>query len=92
MLTINAEINGISGPCARCGTEPIAVDYIVDTDFWHRFIAKDMILDVVCLPCLLELAGAETLNHLQMLYWTHDGHTIALIPVRVYPQHFPGEE
>ncbi len=80
---INPWPDGLVEPCAICGEQPVQIDYIVDDEFWAEHIEKKYRLDVVCIGCFLEKVGAAGLDHLKILYWTYDGNTIVLLPVKV---------
>jgi hypothetical protein len=78
--------DGLTLPCAICGTVP-AFDYSVDDDFWKKVVDDKIRRGVVCLPCLDKLAnekGMDVSTHLQEVQFTGINKTIKLNPTKIY--------
>ena len=79
---INPDADGLIGGCVRCGKK-VPFDFVVEDEFWDRIVlSKEWRRDVLCLPCLDEIACIEGENvhkHLILIYFTGLKSTSAFI-------------
>lgn len=80
---INHFASGLVLPCIKCGAK-VPFDYVVENDFWASIDMPDEWKpNVLCLPCLDELAtaqGKSVHEALLLVYFTGKANTSVLIP------------
>lgn len=74
------KVNGLALPCIKCG-QKVYYDYGVKDEFWLEHVKKEWSPDVLCAPCLDELAGGIPSNVWQYIYYSGRSGTVAFVPV-----------
>lgn len=77
--------NGLSSPCAFCGTVPL-IDYQVDDATWERLVAPHTRQDVVCLDCLVSM-DLDVVSAVRSLQVATPRVTAVFQRVLLYPWH-----
>lgn len=79
--------DGLTLPCALCGKKDIKFDYGVTDELWNRIVPERMRRDVVCLPCLDNLAvdkKVDLASNITFLQFTGTGMTVEFLPCNVF--------
>lgn len=78
--------DGLVSTCYRCGRRP-EFDFTVLDEAWATVVPQEWRAGVVCLPCfdvLGQAMGFDSSRAIQRVQWTGYGHTVVLVPQRVY--------
>ncbi len=78
--------NGLFLPCSMC-SQHTKLDYHVTDKFWLSVVPKSFRRDVICLPCLDQLAWSKQISiaeHLEFIQFTGIDKTLVLKPIQVY--------
>ena len=76
---LNPNIDGLVSNCASCG-QRVPFDYNIDDNWWNQTVPDEMRRDVLCLPCLEQIADGVPLHLIRVVYYTGHRGTLTLIP------------